>query len=316
MVRIAIVLAALPWAFWARPADACSPPAPGFYNAYPLDGTSLPSNAKIAFYAESIFSPEAHVAQLDAIYLAKMDHEDGVLFLDLGELGVRGPITVTAVDADDESATTLNRSYTVLDAVDTEPPTFSGVQELSVEWFEESPGACQLGGYLVTASAETATDNWTPVAYYLREVLPNDAARRVGRAFHPENAESINIYHHVGDFTGTKCYVMEAIDVGGNRTITSPRRPTCITIGEVSPDAGIPDVVIADAGSMDAGKKDATVQDAGPKQDTGTKTGGGLARRQDGGCGCSAHPSSASGSLLGLVLGLGLLLRKRRRSFI
>lgn len=300
----------------ARPVDACSPPLPGFYSTRPESGARIPSNAKLVLIGENVFNPQITVSQLDVAWSVNAPNVDGPYILDVGALGVTGDITVYAT-ADEPNGQSITAQFTVAAEADTTPPSFGGIESISYEFFEEEPGLCQQGGFVVTAVVPPATDDWAPTHYQLYELLPNDGLQHVGTSYHHE-ADRISLRAYAGREEGTRCYVAFANDIGGNRAPEMTLGGTCVDLRLGGPDAGVIDGGFLDGGTTNPDAS--TPGDASTRSDAGTKppqdsgTGTRLQLDDEGGCGCSTTAGTAGGSDLGsLFLLLGPLLARRRR---
>jgi hypothetical protein len=284
----------------------CSPPPPGFYDTRPPPGSTLPANAQVVLlgYQFSPSSAQVTISQLDAIYSVTPIIEEGIVRVDVGALGVRGPITLFATSTE-PGAMSVQADFTVADEADTTPPPFKGIDSLTYEYMEEDmPGLCWPGGFQVRAQITPATDDWATTHYQLYEVLPNDALRWAGNTHHSES-RSLGIVTYPGHDQGTRCYVAFATDVGGNVAPELVRGGLCIDLIIGGSDAGVSDAAEGDSSTFDTGVEDGGVRDTGVKSDAGTLdsgTGGELELDDRGGCGCTAAERTERASPLWLLL--------------
>jgi hypothetical protein len=301
----------------AQPAEACSPPPPGFYGVRPPSGSTIPSNAGIVLLAYTLGSAEVTITQEDAVYRVEAATDRGVPVVSIGPLGLHGEITLFATSTD-PGGQSITARYVVAGATDDLPPEHDGIERADVEWFEYAPGPCQPGGFQVTVTVPAAKDDWFPTVYFLYELFPNDAVVLAGHAFHQDGEATIRLYAHPGEQEGNRCYAVTAMDVGLHTT------PEIAPFGEIAcvdlvrdADAGVPDARGIDTGT----RPDAEIRDAGPKKDTGGGAGG-LELDDPGGCGCSTmpvrDPTARRGSSHGGYHGMGaaallVLARIRRR---
>lgn len=263
----------------------------------------IPANAKLALYAENVFNPQITVSQQDVAWMVDAPLEDGLFILDVGSLGVTGEISIYAT-TDAPGAESVSAEFTVAAEADHTPPMFDGIQAISYEFLEESPGLCQPGGFTVRVEVRPATDDWAPTHYQLYEVQPNDGLRYAGRALHRESGDSIILTTYAGMEEGTRCYLAFANDVGGNRAPQMHLGGTCVDLrrgGQM--DAGVVDGGGMDGGFLDGGEigPDASVKpdaatDAGTTTQNDTGTGSTLELDDRGGCGCTGARARTGGT--------------------
>ena len=134
-----------------RPAEACSPPPPGFQDSRPISGDTVPANAVLYARAFGIFEPQASILDFDFFVSLPVDTYGGLLRVPLQPEGfvITGPTQVILSSSDDFTEP-LNLDLTISDVADTEAPVLEGDLQISFEYFpDDEPGLCQGSGYNV-----------------------------------------------------------------------------------------------------------------------------------------------------------------------
>ena len=306
-----LALAAVP-----RPAPACDY-FPQFVAGAPVEGALVPTNAQAFARAPFMARTPMHAELYDPRAFAPIPVEvralgDDIVQLELPPLDPSIEYTARVwMDTVDDAA--FDFAFVPGRSPDVDAPPAP-----TVAWggHEGPANSCESSGFYLDLEVGRVADP-DVLLYEVVEVLPNDELIAVGAALLTDEATPTqHLSAHVGPRPlNDRCFSVRSVDQAGNRS--SPDELHCFSAIPIDggvpsrPDSGVVDsgVVEVDAGSpSDAGQ---------PAADGGAPAlGGGALSAGDGGCGCSGHPSSRgpAGGALGLVLGVGLLARRRGRT--
>jgi len=302
--------------FIANPAEACSPPLPGFGQVRPANGATVPANAQIVFNGYDFAPFEAQWLDFDFFVPMRVDQLGslGRIYLDSDVIGPgptppRDPLEIWLHHTGQTAIEPLQLSYRVdAEAWDQRSPVITGLPSGHWEYREAEPGLCEQGGYVVIIEMPAPYDDWGIVAYQLFESGgPTSPSRVVSTRLAPaDSGAPVTLVHHTGETPGRHCYGVAAWDVAGNPLRTP--NDLCLDVGlPPGPDAGI-----IDSGSFGDG---GAFNDASVQADAGDRRLNPLASGSRG-CACSAHEAGATayplGWWTGLVGLLGLAARRRR----
>lgn len=320
LLASAIVASAVLVPATARP---CSQ-AVGLFEHTPRTDVIWPSNAQLVI----------GVAPSSAMELAAWKHFDSDALpepLDVVPLGPTHAIVlldgvadlVSHIEVDMVDFEDVYETYVVdrVGEADRTPPTAPSAFTLEGEFRPRD--VCFGSGIAFTAQFAASRDDVGVAAYYVYDILPNDAHEVVGAIIEDDridsDARALSFFvpeRQAPPPGEERCYFLGAIDLAGNHS-----RPfgasACATFGAPPPqDAG----VVVDAGApRDGGTTMPPPRDGGaPLPDAGTVVDSGVGgpdlERPEQGCGCAATSGdpSRSGIALSVLLLMAATLARRR----
>lgn len=221
-MRCRLLLVPLFSAALALPAGALAVGPLGFHpgTLLPVDGAAVPRNALALVWGDA----DADLASLSAtlevsgetrtLTLVPREAMFNVVYeLELGDLPAGETVTLTLTDPMQQQIVT----YTVLDAIDQEPPVFRD-EPFDDVFFEGQRTPTGEVSYDLSFSGPAADDDQLVAMYEIVHLVEAGLEEVVDRAPGGER-------ERIGTeliWTGpeeTRCYTAAAIDVGGNRTV-------------------------------------------------------------------------------------------------
>lgn len=221
------ILAVLVVAAQPAPAEACSPPLPGFTAVRPADGASVPSNFVAYVSGYDIFPFEAYWRDFDVF-----------LPMETGRLGRLGTAQLTVPPGTVEQPfeltfegpreggsplfEPLQVNYRMTFLEDRAAPVFDATPELQVSFQTEVGGLCTPPGYHVRVRVAPATDDFGVAAYVLREARGASEEEPVvaSRLAPGPEATEVALTAFPGENPGPRCYRLVAYDFAGNAAAT------------------------------------------------------------------------------------------------